>query len=88
MLETHPTKVVESSWENVIKSVDEVRAQTLSGVKLVYLVWEMLYTVAILQITKFRQITNAYLNHASNLLRAVRFLSFHRMHVHIEPDMV
>ncbi|KAF1973007.1 GroES-like protein [Bimuria novae-zelandiae CBS 107.79] len=30
--------VVEGSWEDVIKGVDEVRAQNLSGVKLVYMV--------------------------------------------------
>ncbi|KAH7074981.1 chaperonin 10-like protein [Paraphoma chrysanthemicola] len=38
LLETHPAKVVKGSWEDVIKGVDEVRGQTLSGVKLVFLV--------------------------------------------------
>nr|ARP51714.1 NADP-dependent dehydrogenase /enoyl-reductase [Phyllosticta cirsii] len=38
LLDAHPAKVVKGSWQDVIKGVDEVRAQTLSGVKLVYLV--------------------------------------------------
>jgi hypothetical protein len=38
LLDTHPAKVVEGSWEDVIKGVDEMRAQTLSGMKLAYLV--------------------------------------------------
>lgn len=36
LLGAHPARVVEGTWEDVIKGVDEVRAQNLSGVKLVY----------------------------------------------------
>lgn len=36
LIDTHPTKVMSGGWEGVIKGVDIVRSQVLSGHKLVY----------------------------------------------------
>ncbi|ORY18398.1 chaperonin 10-like protein [Clohesyomyces aquaticus] len=36
MLDTHPARVVKGGWEDVIKGVEEIRGQGVSGYKLVY----------------------------------------------------
>ena len=36
LIETHPAKIMDSGWEEVIKGVEIIRRQNISGYKLVY----------------------------------------------------